>query len=638
MRLLIFLSVSLCFLAANLLAQAPSTGNRDEIPEEFKWDVSHIYPDWDAWAADLARYEATLEELTALEGTLAQGPEALLRAWELRTRLGKLAYPLYTYPSLQLDTDQRQTAVRGRLQQVQALFSQAGTALAWMEPELLEIPEATVMAWIDETPALEPYRFPASESYRQAEHALDARGERLLSLFRGFSSASRDIYASLQTADMDWPTVTLGDGTEITASYPNYSRILRTASAQADRAALFEAHYGSFERYRNTFAAIYKTTLERGWAFAQARNYDSVAAYHLHDDNVPVAILENLIETVRAGTGPVKRYHRLRQAWLGLEDYHTYDGAYPLIEDDTIWSYESVVPLALESATRFGDEYVNLFEGMLDERRIDVYPNKGKRSGAYMMGIYGVGPYLLLNHNDTLRSAFTFAHEMGHALHTALSHKYQPYPTARYKIFVAETAAILNEMLFLDLLEQRADSPAERIALLDHRIQDILGTFVTQVMFADFEHQAHRRVESGQPVTADNLDAIIEDLHDTYYGDSVDRTGVYRNLWARIGHFHRSPYYVYQYATCYASSARLYEAMNTGSPGERRAAVERVLTLLKAGGSDHPMDLLKRAGADLNDPTTIQAVLDDLDRLVSELEQALDAYQEEQPNDAVAIR
>jgi len=335
---------------------------------------------------------------------------------------------------------------------------------------------------------------------------------------------------------------------------------------------------------------------------------------------VPRSVVETLVETTRAGTAPLQRYARLRKKLMGLSEYHLYDSFMPLFASTQKYAYARASALALESVAPLGEDYVQRYKKFVGGGRIDVYENEGKRSGAYSAGVYGVGPFQLLNHNDTLDSAFTLAHEGGHAMHTVLSYETQPFSTADYTIFVAEVASTTNERFLLEALLKKTTDPKERFLLLQHAVDSIVGTFYTQVMFADFELQAHKLVEQDQPVTTEVLNKLYAGLLKTYYGDALAVDDFYQWTWARIPHFFHSPYYVYQYATCFASSAQLFKAMTTGTADDKKAATERYLTLLKSGGDDHPMAQLKKAGVDLTQRATVQAVVDQLDSLVSQLE------------------
>jgi oligoendopeptidase F len=471
-----------------------------------------------------------------------------------------------------------------------------------------------------EVPELAVYRFALEDLYRQQEHVLDDKGEHLMSLAIRFEATPNDAYAALSTADVKFPKLRLTDGTDVTLTYGQYRAILATNRQQADRAAAFTAFHRLYEANANTYASLYNGVLQRDWFVAQARGYKTTVDMALHGNNIPTAVLDNLIETTKQGTSPLRRYHRLRKRVLGLSSYHSYDNVIPLIDFDRKYPYEDVLAWLPASVAALGSDYQRQLTQGLQSDWIDVYENPGKRSGAYSAPVYGVHPYMLLNHNDTLDAVFTLAHEAGHSMHTLLSHAHQPFVYADYTIFVAEVPSTLSEALFLDYMLARTTDERERVVLLQHAIDGIVGTFFTQVMFADFERQAHRLVEEGRPVTAEGLSDIYFTLLKAYHGDALDYDDLSRVTWARIPHFFSTPYYVYQYATCFASSAQLMTQLTSGTDADRAAAVDRYLTLLKSGGSDHPMALLKKAGVDLSQPETVRAVIDQLDSLVSQLE------------------
>jgi oligoendopeptidase F len=605
---------------ATAATERPATRVRAEIPAEFRWDFSAIYPDWAAWEADMLRIEALMNGFGQLKGTLKNGPDALVKAHQQIDEIGKLQYRLYRYPQLQRDVDGTDQAIAGRFQRVLALFARFDAATAWFQPELLALPEAEVKAWIARTPALAPYAFGITDSFRKQRHVLDAEGERLLALAGPAGRASVSTYEELSTTDIKFPTITTSDGRSVVLSPGNYSALLEGNPVQADRAKAAAAHVGTYGANANTYGAIYAGILQRDWFNAQARRFPTTLDAALNDNNVPRSVVETLIEATRAGTAPLQRYVKLRKKLLGVAEYHLYDGSRPLFSSTQTYPYARASALALEAVAPLGEDYVQRYRKFVGGGRIDVYENDGKRSGAYSAGVYGVGPYQLLNHNDTLDSAFTLAHEGGHAMHTVLSYENQPFSTASYTIFVAEVASTTNERFLLETLLKKTDDPKERFLLLQHAVDSIVGTFYTQVLFADFELQAHQLVEKGQPVTTEVLNKLYAGLLKTYYGDSVVVDDFYKWTWARIPHFYRSPYYVYQYATCFASSAQLFKQMTTGSDASKKAATERYLTLLKSGGNDHPMAQLQKAGVDLTQRATVQAVVDQLDALVSQME------------------
>ena len=597
---------------------------RVAVDDRYKWNLQSIFAGWQEWDTAYVELERAIDRFAALQGSLSGGGAPLLTALQLRDNIGQLSYKVWYFASLWYDQDQRDNAINAKRQQVQILFAKAAQASAWFDPELLAIPLETCREWLAASADLAVYRFSVEDLYRQQEHVLDDKGEHLLSLSSRFASAPHDAYSALSTADLKSPTVTLPSGGSATLTYGQYRALLATNRSQLDRAAAFRAFHDTYQANANTYAALYNAVLQRDWFYAQARGYTSMLESALHGNNIPTTVVENLVAQAKAGAAPLQRYHQLRRRVLGLETYHTYDSAIPLVDLEEKYPYDEVLEWLPKSVAPLGADYQEKMRTILAGKCIDVYENAGKRSGAYSAPVYGCPPFMLLNYNDTLDAVFTLAHEVGHSMHTLLAHEHQPFVYASYTIFVAEVPSTLSEALFLRFMLERTTDPRQRIVLLQHAIDGIVGTFYTQVMFADFELQAHRLVEEGKPVTAEVLSDIYFGLLKAYSGDAIDYDEQSRVTWARIPHFYGTPYYVYQYATCYASSAQILGQILNVPQAERPAAVDRYQSLLKAGGSDHPMVLLKRAGVDLERPEAVQAVVHQLDALVTELEAAID--------------
>ncbi|MCC7123505.1 MAG: oligoendopeptidase F [Acidobacteria bacterium] len=596
---------------------------RSEIDPKYTWELTSIYPSWEAWEGGFAALETAVDAYRAHEGTLAQGEPQLLAAYRDADALGQLAYRVWYYAALQYDQDQRDNEVNARRQRVQILIARWRQATSWFNPELLRIPLDTVREWMDASPDLALYRFAIEDLFRQQAHVLDAAGERLMSLAGRVVSTPADAYSALSTADARFPTITLSTGESVQVSYGQYRRLLATCRAQSDRRAAYEALYDTYGANLNTYATLYNGVMQREWFDARARGYATTLDAALYGNDIPTSVVENLIREAKAGVAPFRRYHALRKRKLGLADYYVYDAFVPLNDHDVKYRYDDVQAWIVEAMAPLGPVYQGRLRDAFAGRWIDVYENQGKRSGAYSAPVYGAHPYMLMNYNDTLDAVFTLAHELGHSMHTLLAHETQPFVYSGYTIFVAEVPSTLAEALLLDYMLERAASPAERIVLLQHAIDGIVGTFYNQVLFADFELEAHRLVETDQPVTADSLSALYARLLDEYWGDVLSADARAKTTWARIPHMFQSPYYVYQYATCFASTARLMTDIRHTDATVRDAAVTRYLDMLRAGGSDHPMTLLRRAGVDLGESSTVRAVVDQLDGLVTRLEAEL---------------
>ncbi len=619
------MAASISLVLANGMANAagapkPTTQNRAEIPAQYRWDFSPIYPNWDTWEAAMKDLDGRIDTFGKMKGTLKKGPDAVLRAYKAFDEMGMIQYKLYGYTHLQRDVDTRNQDVSGKYQRFTTIAAKQGTATSWFAPELLTVPQATMDKWIAQTPALKPYKFAINEAYRQQKHVLDEKGEKLLSFAANFNATPTATFQELSTSDIKFPKVTLSDGKEVTMTPGVYQGVLGTNRNQADRTKAFEAHLKTYGATANTYAAIYNGVMQRGWFNAQARNFPTTLDAALDGNAIPPAVVNTLVDAVRSGTAPLQRYMKLRKKLLGLDTYHLYDGSIPIYKNDKSYPYEDSLALVLDSVAPLGADYGAKYRKFMSGKQVDVYENEGKRSGAYVSGIYGVGPYMLLNHNDTMKEMFTLAHEGGHAMHTILAFETQPFVTADYTIFVAEVASTINERFLLNKMLESTNDPKERFLLLQQAVDSIVGTFYTQVLFADFELQAHKMVEQGKPITAEVLGNIYLKLLKDYYGDAVATDDLYKYTWARIPHFFNSPYYVFQYATCFASSAKLFKDMTSGTAAARAAATERYLNLLKSGGNDQPMKQLQKAGVDLSKRETVQAVVDQMNELVAQME------------------
>jgi len=606
-------------------AAVPSTQvpTRESLDPRYTWDLTSIFPSWEAWEAAFADLDAGIEAYKKYEGTLAQGADRLLQALKDRDALDQLSYRVWYYPSLQYDEDQRNNTVNAKRQRVQLLFAKWQQAMSWFQPELLKLPVEAVREWMAVSPGLALYRFAIEEVFRLQAHVLNEQGEKLLSLSGRLGGVPKDSYAALSTADARFPTITLSTGESLAVSYGQYRKLLATCRVQADRQKAYEALYDTYIGNINTYASLYNGVMHGDWFEARARGYQTTLDAALFGNAIPTSVVENLISETKNGVGPFRRYHQLRKRVLGLKDYFVFDAFVPLVDSDERYRYDEVLDWIIEAVKPLGAEYQARVRKAFAERWIDVYENQGKRSGAYSAPVYGANPYMLLNYNDTLDAVFTLAHELGHSMHTLLSQEAQPFVYSGYTIFVAEVPSTLNEALLLELMLARAKTREERAVLLQHAIDNIVGTFYNQVLFADFELEAHRLVETDQPITSETLSAIYARLLSEYWGDALSPDTRAQHTWARIPHFFQSPYYVYQYATCFASTAKIMDEIGGQDQATRAAAVTRYLDLLRSGGSDHPMTLLKRAGVDLAQPDTVRAVVKQLDDLVTRLEAEL---------------
>ena len=591
---------------------------RDNIGQEYKWNLSDIYENYSAWEKDFEKVGELKGELAKFKGQFGNEGK-LLEFFQKQEEMDKISYKLYRYPQLARDLNSSDKEAVEHLQKVQFLFAEISTELSWVNSELVDNRE-NIEKWIEKK-EFDDYRFGLKNLFRLQKHILEEKESKLLSYYSSFFSAPRSIYSEVTVTDVEWPQVTLSSGEKVDVTPANYSKILSTNRNQEDRKLMFQTFYTIYEKKKNTIAAIYNSILQKGIASKKAYNYDSFLLSHLESDNIPEEIYLNLVNTAKNNTKPLQRYLKLRKKILGLEKYYNFDGSINLIEFDKEYEYDDAKEIVLNSVAPLGKDYVEKMKKAISEGWLDVFEAKGKRTGAYSAGVYGVHPYMLLNYNKTLDSVFTLAHELGHTLHTLYSDENQPFSMADYTIFVAEVASTFNERLLLDYMLENTNDPKERIALLEQEIGNIVGTFYFQALLADYEYQAHKLAEAGEPITAEVLSKIMEDLFDKYYGDIIEKDDLIYIFWARVPHFFNSPFYVYQYATCFASSAILYEKMiNSSDESERKETLDKYIRLLSSGGNDFPMEQLKKAGVDLSKIETIEAVARQFDLLLDKLE------------------
>jgi oligoendopeptidase F len=616
-RFFILAALAIC-TSSGLFAQV-SYQSREDVPEKYKWNFSDIYANWDAWQADFDAIGKDMKKIQTYRGKLTESPENLLGLITTQEELMKKAYKVYQFVSFQSTVDNRNMELQAKLQKVQLMFAKFGVATAWISPEMISIPEATMKKWIAENNGLKPHKFSLMDMYRLQKHVLSEELNKLVSFYSQVSGTAGNIFKALSTADIQFQQVELSDGKKVTVTPGVYSQVTTSNKNQEDRKKVYEALYDVYYKNKNTYAAIYNGVLQSKWANARAKKYESCLDATLEENNIPKDVYLNLINTVKKNTEPLKKYYKLRKKVLGLEKYYGFDGSISLVDFNKRYPYEEAVDIVTESVLPLGKDYQNKLKIATSSGWLDVYENPGKRSGAFSSGVYGVHPYMLLNYDETLNYVFTLAHELGHTMHTTLSNETQPFSTHRYTIFVAEVASTFNERLLLDHMMANTKDPKERIALLNQAIQGIIGTFYAQTMFADYEYQVHTLVEQGKPVNADILTGVWGKISEEYYGNSSEKTKYSNYPWTRIPHFYNSPFYVYQYATCFASSAKLYKDVMEGKKKDKKAALERYITLLSSGGNDFPMEQLKKAGVDLSQPETIMAVINQLDELVDQL-------------------
>lgn len=599
--------------------------SRNEIDKKYKWNTEDIYKDWNEWQKDVEKMKELMKEIPQYEDKIENSREDFVKLIKLEENLSRILEKVYLYPYMLKDLDSTDQLVSQKLQEIEFLYAQFSVATSWISPKILEIPKETLEKWIDENDEIKDHKFNLMELYRLKAHVLDKDKEKLLSHFSQYMGAVNDIYDELSTSDIKWNEITLSTGEKVLVTNGMYSKILDGNKNQDDRRKAFEALYSSYDINKNTYSAIYKGILQRDAAGTKAKNYNSTVEKALEPNNIPVKVYENLINSAKENSGPLKKYVEFRKKQLGLDSYHYYDNQIKLVDYTREFSYEEAKEIVLKSVEPLGEDYTKNLEKAVGEGWLDVYETPNKRSGAYSLNIYDVHPYMLLNYNGTMDAVFTLAHELGHTLHSMYSTKYQPYATNDYTIFVAEVASTFNERLLLDYMLKNTTDHKEKIALIEEAIGNIMGTYYIQALFAAYEYEAHKLTEEGNPITPDVLSEIMTKLFVEYFGDSLVMDELQKIIWARIPHFFNSPYYVYQYATSFAASSRLYEKVTNEkySPEEREEARKKYIELLKSGGNNYPIEQLKLAGVNLEEKENFEAVTHEMTRLISLLEKEL---------------
>ncbi len=589
---------------------------RDEIDSAYKWRLEDLYPSDEAWEADFERVERDLEAIARYKGRTGESAETLLKVLKLRDALEERFERLFVYAAMRSDedtTNQRYQALRDR---AASLSARVQEATAFVNTEILEIPEEKLWQWVEENSELRVYRHFLEDLLRTREHMLPREQEELLARTTEVARAPHDIFNMFNNADLKFPTIRDEQGNEVEVTKGRYALLQESPDRRVRRDA-FRALYGEYSKWPNTLASMLNGSVKKDVFYARTRRYDSALRMALDADNVPDQVYDNLIATIRSQLEPLHRAISLRKRVLKLESVRPYDLYVPLVPR-LKWEvpYEEVRSTVLEALSILGQEYREQLERAFRERWIDVYENRGKRTGAYSWGAYGAHPYILLNYNGRLDDVFTLAHELGHAMHSHFTWSTQPYIYGDYSIFVAEVASTVNEALLTHYLLKRTEDPQRRLYLLNHWVDQIRGTVYTQVLFAEFEKATHGMVERGQPLTADALNRLAADLYRAYLGGDFSLDSPYEINWARIPHFYTA-FYVYKYATGYSAATAISQKILAG---EARA-VERYLEFLRSGSSDYPLNLLQKAGVDMRSPEPVQAVTTLLSKLVSEMEQ-----------------
>ena len=583
---------------------------RSQTPAAYRWRLEDIYPTNEAWEQEFSQAETLSGQLSSRSGTLADSADSLFAALDLQSRLSLLLERLYVYARMRRDEDNGNTLYQGMADRAMQLSVSVQAATAGFQPEILAIDPATLRAWAAE-PRFDRFRFELEDLDRQREHVLSPAEERILALAGDPLTGPNNIFTMLNNVDLDFGTIQNEAGQQVPLTHGSYSTFLQSPDRRVRQDA-YRGLYKAYQGMKNTIAATYAASVKSDLFSARARGYEGCLEAALFAGNVPTQVYTQLLEAVHEGLPALHKYVGLRKKLLGLSQLEMYDLYTPLIpEQSQSMTYEEAQVLVREALAPLGENYQALLDRAFTEGWIDVYENDGKTSGAYSWGVYGVHPYVLLNHQNTLESAFTLAHELGHAMHSYHSDAANPYELAQYRIMVAEVASTVNESLLMRYLLDRETEPSRRAWLLNKFLEQVRTTCFRQTLFAEFELKAHRMAEQGEPLTVQSLSNVYKELNKTYYqGVNVDEDAAIE--WMRIPHFYRA-FYVYQYATGICSALAL------SSDVLDRGGLSRYLRFLSSGGSDYPIRELQDAGVDLTSKEPIRSAMALFAKRVDEL-------------------
>ncbi|QLF55669.1 oligoendopeptidase F [Streptococcus sp. oral taxon 061] len=587
---------------------------RNEINEKDTWDLSTIFETDQKWEEELALLTEDTKEAASLEGHLLDSAESLLNITERYLDLSRRLEKLYVYAHMKNDQDTRVAKYQEYYAKAMTLYSQLDQVFSFYEPEFMAITEEQYQNFLAEEPRLQPYKHFFDKLLQNKEHVLSQREEELLAGAGEIFGAASETFAILDNADIAFPFVKDEDGNEVQLSHGVYMRLVESKNREVRRGA-YEALYSTYEQYQHTYAKTLQTNVKVQNYRAKVRNYTSAREAALAANFVPESVYDNLVSAVRKHLPLLHRYLSLRSKILGIPDLKMYDVYTPLSSVEYSFTYEEALKKAEEALAVLGEDYLSRVKRAFSERWIDVYENQGKRSGAYSGGSYDTNAFMLLNWQDNLDNLFTLVHETGHSMHSSYTRETQPYVYGDYSIFLAEIASTTNENILTEKLLQEVQDDATRFAILNNFLDGFRGTVFRQTQFAEFEHAIHQADQNGEVLTSEFLNNLYADLNQEYYGLSKEDNPQIQYEWARIPHFYYN-YYVYQYSTGFAAASALAEKIVHGSQDDR----DRYIDYLKAGKSDYPLNIMRKAGVDMEKEDYLNDAFEVFERRLDEFE------------------
>ena len=590
---------------------------RSTIENKFKWTIDEMYPNEESIEKDIQKVKELIEEVKRYKGILADSEENIFKALNISEEASRILQNLYVYTHMKSHEDTRINKNQSNATKIDMLSTELSMATSYMVPEIIAMDNEKLENYL-KTERLSHYKKYVDDILRLKPHTLNEREEELLASVADLSGVPENVYDMLSFADLKFPEIEDENGEKVRVTHSNFSLFLKSKDARVRKDA-FEAMYGIYGQYKNTFASTLYGGIKSEIFYAKTRKYESALQGSLFQDNVSVNVYNNLIDAVHENLDTLNDYIDLKKKFLGLDKINMYDLYVPLTENfDMEISYEKAQEIILEALKPLGEEYLENVKKAFAEGWIDVYGNEGKQGGAYSWGSYDSKSYILMSYKDDLNSLFTLIHEMGHSMHSFYSKNNQPYLYSGYKIFVAEVASTLNELLLINYLLKNAESKEERVYLLNYYLEQFRTTVYRQTMFAEFEKICHGKVEEGEPLTAEDFNNIYYDLNKKYYGESCEVNEEIALEWARIPHFY-SNFYVYKYATGFSAASALSKQILE----EGESAVSRYKEFLKSGGSEFPLDQLRKAGIDMEKKESVDEALHVFKDLVNHLKKEL---------------
>lgn len=588
---------------------------RNEADKNYTWHTEDLFATDETWEQKYKELDEKAPRIEKYKDTMTDGGKELFEALGFYNGLSEELDRLYVYAYMKFHEDSTNSKYQALSGRADTLAVKVMSLSSFMMPKISELTSEQIDRFYAECPELRVYGHMLESVLRQRAHTLSEAEEKLLASVDEISSSAQNIFTMLNEADMEFPDIKDSEGKKHSLSHGKYVSYLESDDRVLRKSA-FDSLYETYLKQKNTIAATYNASVKNDIFYANARKYSSALEMALEDDNIPVSVYGNLIDAVHEALPLMHRYVSLRKKLLGVDELHMYDLYAPLVRDiDWKIPYEEAKKTVKSALSVMGGNYTDALQKGFDGGWIDVYENKGKRSGAYSWGAFGGHPYVLLNHNDTVNSMFTVAHEMGHALHSYFTWEKQPFVYSGHKIFVAEVASTCNEALLMEYLLKTETDPSRQLYLINYFMEQFRGTLFRQTMFAEFEKKAHEMSASGTPLTCENLSEVYHDLNRLYFGDDIVIDDYIDIEWARIPHFYNA-FYVYQYATGYSAAI----ALSRGILSEGQPAVDRYLDFLSKGCSEYSIDLLKGAGVDMTSKKPIEAAMEVFKGLLDKME------------------